>query len=188
MNRESGKADIIDLDVRQLTNRLKPFAPEKLDLMEYILRAPSTNNRLSDIWPEQSLECNFFANSKNTYKDINPYSRFLVLTENAYQTLRKILEQSGECLKLNVEGVPMVLFNPLVFGNEDPELTVMEYEQGVMVGVKKLIFKKEVENLPIFKSKYTANMCMYCNEEFRNIVKENGFEGICFQEDLDNIF
>lgn len=188
IKRKNGTADVIDLDVRQLTDKLKPYAPKGLSLMAHLAMLPVNNDKLSDLWPKKGIKCSFFKDSKDTYQDLNSYGSFLVLTQKAYNIVKVSLERYGEFLDLDVEGIPMVLFNPLVFGKEDTERSEKEYYDGEEIGIKHLVFDNSTEDKLVFKSKYTARVCMYCNDEFKTLVESNSLQGLVFEKDVNNIF
>ncbi|SBS24604.1 hypothetical protein MSP8887_00003 [Marinomonas spartinae] len=188
IKRKNGTADVIDLDVRQLTDKLKPYAPKSLSLMTHLAMLPVNNDKLSDLWPKTGLQCLFFKDSKETYQDINAYGSFLVLTQKAYDVVQDSLRNYGEFLDLDVEGIPMMLFNPLVFGTEDMERSEKEYYDGEEIGIKYLVFDNSTEDKLVFKSKYTARVCMYCNDEFKELVENHSLQGLVFEKEINNIF
>mgnify|MGYP000005536895 FL=1 len=184
----NGTADVIDLDISKMADKLKPNAPVGLDLREYLYFLPYCNSTSSRFWPDGALSCSFFSNSKETYGDINHYGSFLVLTEKAYQLLKESMDKYGEFLKLDVEGIPMVLFNPLRFVSDELQHCKKSYFEGEEVGIESLSFDDKAADNLIFKSKYTAGTRMYCNEEFKNLVKNAGLKGVVFDEDINNIY
>lgn len=185
IKRKNGACDVINLDIFTMSEKLKPYAPKDMNILRYLRQLHLNNDKLSIIWPNE-LECSFFGNSKKEHQDINSFDGLLVLRMNAYELLKDELRKYGELLKLNVEGVPMMMFNPFIFGKEDNTLCEKEYTDGFESGYKSIVFEEDdVINKSIFKSKFTGGLVLYCNDKFKELVEVNNLSGLDFDQDLN---
>ena len=185
---KTNTCDVVDLDIFTMSEKLQPYAPSEMNVLRYLRKLHVNNNALSDIWPKV-LECSFFGDSKDHHFDINSFDGLLVLKMNAYELLKPLLDEYGEFLKLDVEGIPMVMFNPFTFGQENLPLCEKQYIDGLESGYKSIVFDADdVKDKLIFKSKLTSGLTLYCNEAFKAVVESNNLSGIVFDEDINNIF
>lgn len=188
IKRLANACDVLDLDIFTLSEKLQPYAPPEVDILNFLYEQPFNGTNLSEFWPEE-LACNFLHESKDTYQDINSFDGWLVLTLKAYNILKDYLLDYGEFLKVNAEGTPLVIFNPCKFGKENLQLCEKEYIDGVDIGFKSISFDEDdVKNKLIFKSKITDCAVLYCNEKLKNIIEENQLAGIIFDSDINNIY
>lgn len=187
IKRKANTVDVIDLDIFSLGKKLKPYIANEVSILQYLRDQPYENYKLSDIWPDE-LECHFIDDSENTHGDINSLDGVLVLNTRAYEILKDSLEDYGEFLKVRADGVLLIVFSPLVFGNENIELCEKEYIDGIEVGYKSIVFNDDVEDKLIFKSKLSGCSILYCNERLKNIIEENSLTGISFDSEINNIY
>ncbi|ATG78548.1 hypothetical protein AOR04_13965 [Pseudoalteromonas sp. 1_2015MBL_MicDiv] len=134
---------------------------------------------------ENGFNCKVEKEAEQQDYDINLFSSYLVLNKKAYTAIGNHLQGCGEFVPLNCEK-ELFLFNPLIFEEEDKDLTEKAYLDGFEDGLKSLAFKSDL-NL-IFKSSMQGGKSIYCNAAFKTLVKENNLTGITFNSDLLSIF
>jgi hypothetical protein len=179
--------DVIDTDIMRLAEELKPKMGNDLDPISYLMDMHENNNTLSQYWPD-NVSFKYFRNAKKANLDINILDGLVVFSDRAYNALAQLLSSYGEFLDILVEGDKKYLFNPLVFGEEDLTLSEREYFDGLPVGYKTIVFKRDdVDSKVLFKNKL-GGAILYCNDEFVNTFNANNLTGIKFKPIPDYIY
>lgn len=105
-----------------------------------------------------------------------------VLSEAVFKALGNIMEPCGEFLELDNEGKLYYLFNCLATFDADECQSDIEWFEGEVFDVRKLVFD---DNAPaIFKSRHGLYLDAFCQESFKRKVEELKFKGIIFSETL----
>jgi len=175
--------NVVDLDVVKLA-----MALGDADLIRPLMTASYDNLSLNDLWTK-TLECHYFGEARQQDYDISVFGTYLIFKMNAYHVVHDDLSQFGEFLPLNVEGVNMMLYNCLTFGQEQEELCETDYLEGLDNGLKTLVFdESDVDSKLIFKSKRQGAMKLYCSDKVKDIIELNKFKGVLFDTDLLTLF
>lgn len=110
----------------------------------------------------------------------------LLLNARAHDLLRDRLALEGEFLPIMVDGEPMQIFRCLSFAQEQEELCVRRYFQGMpLEGLETLTFREDdVADRFLFLSKLEGGSKLYCSTQFKALVTELRLEGLRFDADL----
>ncbi len=148
------------------------------------------------LWAEfwQPMNAAFYDNSEeqNTVfmPDISDWFGYncLALNQKSYEKLKSHLEKHGEILPIQCEGIAYWLFHSTVkTGMEYIDLNKSErsIDETGFVDMQALEFKEEaLKSKLVFQTEFNNYRNMYCTEEFKRLVEENGLNGICFSTDL----
>jgi len=145
---------------------------------------PSGKTRITDI-VKNGFSCKVDKEALKQAYDVNLFSNYLVLNHKAYNALGKYLKVYGEFITLRCDK-ELILFNPLVFEDEDETLTEKAYLNGIEDGLKSLSFKSD-KHL-VFKSCMQGGTALYCNAAFKSLINENNLSGLSFNRELVSIF
>ena len=184
--------------------RLKPaenaFEVPALDMFRFadilgdknlalVRRQPQTNESLLQNWTPSECELAKEYRYGLPVPDVSFWGTYLLLSEAAYIALEAILADAGEFLALRVGDKQMYIFVPLLFAAEDLSKTLIHYEEGVICGIKRLIFEPDViTEKAIFKSKIYGCHGLFVTNTVKAIFDEHGFRGVVFDQDLAGIF
>lgn len=178
--------DIIDLDIVSMADQIAE--ENNLSYKEAVILAkigfPSGKTRITDI-VKNGFSCKVEKEALKQAYDVNLFTNYLVLNQKAYIALGNYLQVYGEFIPLRCDK-ELILFNPLVFEEEDEFLTEKAYLNGIEDGLKSLSFKSD-KNL-VFKSCMQGGTALYCNAAFKSLVNENSLSGLSFNSDLVSIF
>ncbi|WP_417355052.1 MULTISPECIES: hypothetical protein [Gammaproteobacteria] len=159
--------------------------------VKMIMDQPYTNESLKPFWKlmDFSMHDGSSAQSGTRMPDIALWRSGLVLMPKALDYLQDYLAPHGEFLDATCEGQPVSLFNCLTFVQENMDETIIEYIDGVAVGVEHLAFEeKEAANNFIFKSKLQHGQFLYCTDDFKSLCEKYDLNGLRFDSDIMNIF
>lgn len=113
--------------------------------------------------------------------DLQFHCGHLFMSERAADVLSDLLRHHGELLPVHYDGKQGFIFNPLISVNANEKQSIKTPDGEV----KSLFF--DAEKL-IFKTPFDDHYGVYCNDEFKNLVDENGLVGLVFERDLSYIF
>ncbi|WP_370980070.1 hypothetical protein [Agaribacterium sp. ZY112] len=112
-------------------------------------------------------------------------SRWLVLSEKAYEALNGILTPYGEFLPITIDGTPWHVFNCLNVVDVDHCRSKASFESGVYFDVSEIHFKEGVESDQlVFTTDYTQRGIMYCSDTFKTLIESTELTGLTFNKDL----
>lgn len=175
--------DVIDLDVVSMANALGSE-----ELLRPLMRASYDNLSLKGWWKKE-VSCHYFGEARQQGYDVSVFGSYLVFNMKAYHLLYDAFTAFGEFLPLNVDGVRMMLYHCLTFGQEQDDLCERDYLDGLDNGLKTLVFNQEDINTKlVFKSKRQGALKLYCTDEVKNIIELNGLKGVLFDRDLLTLF
>ena len=137
------------------------------------------------------LNATYYYNKDNPEKpicpDISKAAFEMVFSQKAKDELESVLGQYGEFLPVSVEGETRYLFNLLNSTDAiDPFNSKKEICDGIAVGIEKIAFlEHEVRDLCIFNTAYDGYSCIYCTDEFKDLIGKSGLtSGWSFEEAL----
>lgn len=163
--------------------------PDSIDI-DQVLAFSQLNASLAAWWPTPETHFIPVVDSANT--DIPDISQWLyaslVLSPRAYAVLYEHLHTYGEFLPINVGEERFYIFNGLTFAEEDEAQCLSERQGDETLGLKKLVFKAQAEELLVFKSALENAATLYCNERFRQTVEEHQLTGVVFGSQLIEVF
>lgn len=107
----------------------------------------------------------------------------MIFSHNALAVFRPMLSNLGELLPVKYNGQDYALFNCLTEVPADESQSVRIEEDGFFMDVDSLVFSSDT-TVPIFKSSFENNRNLFCTDEFKKLVEENGFGGIYFGGNL----
>ena len=130
-----------------------------------------------------------------TIADISGWSgNALVFNQKAFDVCAEHLEQLGEFLAIDAEGIPYYLFNTL-YHVPDSMVDVSQSElaesEGIALGAKKLAFVEERidrTNPMLFKTHYDFGAGTFCTEKFKTLIEEHQLTGLLFGTDLAPLY
>lgn len=143
-----------------------------------------------DIWV--TLDAMFKKSDSGSIKipDISMWaSKLLVVNQKAYDLLLDIISNLGEFLKIEIESQPYYMFNTI--NTLDNDVVALDKSEkaifdGEEVGVAHLEFIED--NIPssnvLFNVKYDNGAYLFCDDEFKDFVKENRLTGLEFSSEL----
>lgn len=113
--------------------------------------------------------------------DLQFHCGHLFMSERAADVLSELLSDHGEMLPVNYDGKQGFIFNPLesVKANEKQSIKTSDGE------ITSLVF--DTEQL-IFKTPFDDHYGVYCNDDFKNLVENNGLVGLVLERDLSYVF
>lgn len=160
------------------------------NLFERILRQPTENDSLQDIWKEVDVCFEYVLASNSQVPDVSVWLRtFLILSPKAHSALKEHLGLVGELLPIRVEGESWYLYSCFQFGEEDREQCIEKIEYGFSVGVEKLAFlDSDIDKKVLFKSKLDGASNLFCNQQFVELFRANNLRGITFTDELTEPF
>lgn len=112
----------------------------------------------------------------------------LVLNEKAFTTLKESLENLGEFLPVNCEGIQYYVFNVLHVISEDAidqENTHSIIESDVNMGLSSLKFiGDKIINELVFKTNADKLASLYCTNTFKQLIEKHQLKGLIFETNL----
>lgn len=189
LKKPHGSYDLIDLNFVNMTNQIVSNSDHSFDgVVKRLMALPDDNTSILELWAG-TFSCHYFPQAKLQIFDINVLTNFLVLTQPSYLLLGDRLRPYGEFVRVEADGEPLMLFNPLVFGQEDKSLCEVKFLDGYEDGLKILAFdEQDIANKLVFKSKLQGGYSIFCNDSFKRLILDSELEGITFDPDLINIF
>ena len=113
----------------------------------------------------------------------------LIFSASAKEKLARHLGSSGELLPVEVEGQEYFIFNCLTYAEHDQIKARHDIERDGEVLPELGFNETDIKTKPLFKTKLkTSGVSIFCNDDFKAAVEENGLTGIKFNEDLHSIF
>jgi hypothetical protein len=182
INSKNDQGDILDFDPYSMYQSLKGYTDiAEAEFMIKIFDLHANNDSIFNIWPDvMSIKP-----LSGDYEKVDMYIQggFLILSKEAYDYLHQFLNEYGEFLKIEVNGLEMMLFNLRVFGKEDPDKCIEDYSKGLRSGFKSFAFiNADIKNKLIFKSKLLDGIGVFCGEEFKQLIELKSFSGVEFDE------
>ncbi len=182
INNKNDQGDILDFDPYSMYQSLKGYTDiAEAEFMIKIFDLHANNDSIFNIWPDvMSIKP-----LSGDYEKVDMYIQggFLILSKEAYDYLHQFLNEYGEFLKIEVNGLEMMLFNLRVFGKEDPDKCIEDYSKGLRSGFKSFAFiNADIKNKLIFKSKLLDGIGLFCGEEFKQLIELKSFSGVEFDE------
>lgn len=156
------------------------------NLFERILRQPTENDSLQDIWKQVDVCFEDVLVSNSQLPDVSVWLRtFLVLSPKAYSALKGSLELAGEFLPIRVDDDSWYIYSCFHFGQEDQDQCVEKIEYGFSAGVEKLVFvENDINKKVLFKSRLDGASNLFCNQRFVEVFQEHDLRGITFTDEL----
>ncbi|MHA2828633.1 hypothetical protein [Vibrio harveyi] len=156
------------------------------NLFERILRQPTENDSLQDIWKQVDVCFEDVLVSNSQLPDVSVWLRtFLVLSPKAYSALKGSLELAGEFLPIRVDDDSWYIYSCFHFGQEEPDQCVEKIEYGFSAGVEKLVFvESDINKKVLFKSRLDGASNLFCNQRFVEVFQEHDLRGITFTDEL----
>ena len=152
-----------------------------------------TDSRLNEwVKPKGSFyqSDNFIAN-KISIPDITTWlSGNLVLNKKAFSSLKTFIDEYGEFLEVDCEGITYYIFNCLKILPDnfiDKNQTREKIVSGIYMGLESVAFKEvdlNMDEYMLFKTNADKLSSLYCTELFVDFVNTNGFKGLLFSKDL----
>lgn len=171
----------LELDVMDVVR----YSPDEVSLDE-ITDFSEHNTSMASWW--QPITTNFYDDADDQDKDVPDISPWvgatLVLSPKAYRLLKDTLEKDGEFLPLKINSEKYFLFNCLSLGQDDKQLSEIEYDGDIPLWVNKLVTAPTNEKHAVFKSKLEKGQTLFATERFKNAVKEFRLKGVLFDENL----
>ncbi|CAM4123196.1 hypothetical protein [Pseudoalteromonas ostreae] len=182
INSKNDQGDILDFDPYSMYQSLKSYTDTaEADFMIKIFDLHANNDSILNIWPDiMSVK-----SLSPMYENIDIYIQggFLILSKEAYDYLYHFLNEYGEFLKIEVNGLEMALFNLHVFGLEDLDNCIEDYSKGIRSGFKSFSFvDSDINEKLLFKSKLLDGIGLFCGEKFKRLVELKDFNGIEFKK------
>jgi len=171
--------NVIEYDFFEVADKLKPNMAKDIDPLDYLMDMHHNNDSLSEYWPDP-MEFEYNPKAKKQNNDVSILEGLIVFSDKAHDALQPLLSEYGEFLKIDVEGDRKYLFNPQVFGKEDPTLSIKGYFNNVHTDYECIAFNKDdVDGKVFYKSKLAVSR-LYCNEAFVEAFKAHQLKGLTF--------
>ncbi|PKH31973.1 hypothetical protein [Shewanella sp. ALD9] len=178
----------LDLDVFVIASQIAKESQYTIDeLILNLMSKPCKDNSIRKFFNGE-LQCDF--HSEYTLEpDIIMVGDYLVMSLSVYEKLYPIIVNYGEFIPLKTNRGDMMLFNTLVYGKEDLQLTEVKYIDGFESGLSSLVFlDDDVTTKSLYRSNLEGGNLIYCNETFYKAVHLNNYTGLTFYKDLISIF
>lgn len=163
---------------------------EESDEFSRLLNLGVSGNSYSDLWND---------NVKTTFKalpdwpeaihapDVSVFKgSMLIFSEAAVESIRPILEESGELLPLEIDGLPHYLLNILRRFPVDESLCELETMDGIpelILGANSISWGVKAVDAPdLFYLEFHSFSGVYCNSAMKETFEQFEFEGILFAE------
>ncbi|WP_193164738.1 hypothetical protein [Microbulbifer hainanensis] len=109
----------------------------------------------------------------------------LVLNEKAFSVLKPLLAPYGEFLSAPSEGEEYRIFNCRTTKPADDSKSQKKLVDGLQEGLISLDFDPaDIADAPVFKTDFDLFRSLYCDQRFKDLVREHGLTGIEIREDL----
>lgn len=158
---------------------------EDADEMTY-LRFPMRITPIKDIWV--NFKTSFYKESPkaDALPDVMIWlGGVLCMTPAAKSLLEESLTPCGEFLPITIDNSPYYFFHCTTYGKEDPELTLNEYSDGILIGLKQLVFlESDIADKTVFLSERSQSSIIYCTNTFKTLYETHGLKGLIFDEKL----
>lgn len=164
---------------------------DNFPIVRRILSQSSTNESVKDLWKHVDFHMHDGSSDKKgtLMPDITQWKCGFILKNSAFECLHEHLAPFGEFLDASVNGESVHLFSCLTFGKEDMTQSIVDYADGIPVGLEHLVFdEKDIEDKLVFKSKRQYGGVLYCGDQFKVLCELHGLKGLRFDTDLLNIF
>lgn len=138
-----------------------------------------------DQW--QPMEIAFsdaFGGSQKPTPDISLNVGKIFISEKAYDLLKEVISKFGELLPVSYEGKKGFIFNGLTTVNTDEKLSIND-PMNDRFSIK--FSQDSIEDISIFKAEIDYDG-YFCNDEFKEIIENNGLTGLNFSTDVGNPF
>jgi hypothetical protein len=174
----------LDLDVFVIASQIAENSQYSIDeLILKLMSKPCRDNSFSTLF-DGTLQCDFHPEYKLD-PDIIMVGDYLVMSLSVYNKLYPIIANYGEFVPLRTNRGDMMLFNTLVYGEEDLQLTEVKYTDGFESGLSSLAFiYDDVKTKCLFRSSIEGGNLIYCNETLFEAVNQNNYTGITFSKEL----
>ncbi|SBS36572.1 hypothetical protein MSP8887_02636 [Marinomonas spartinae] len=171
--------NVIEYDFLEVAKKIKPNMSEDIKPLKYLMHMHHNNDSLLEYWPDP-MEFEYNPKAKKQNNDVSILEGLIVFSDKAHDALQPLLSEYGEFLKIDVEGDRKYLFNPQVFGKEDPTLSIKGYFNNVHTDYECIAFNKDdVDDKVFYKSKLAVSR-LYCNEAFVEAFKAYQLKGLTF--------
>lgn len=129
------------------------------------------------------------ADKNKMMPDIAEFQGRLFLSENAYAKLKQFLDKDGDVIPAISNNMQGYIFTPLHTAEEFEALDETLCKKNDWGDVEHLAFNKaRLGSLSFFRSDYTNNMRLYCDEAVKQAIERSGLSGLYITSDLANIF
>ena len=109
----------------------------------------------------------------------------LVLNEKAFDVLGPLLAPYGEFLSAPSEGEEYRIFNCRTTKPADESKSQKKLVDGLQEGLISLdVNSADIADAPVFKTDFDLFRSLYCDQRFKDLVREHGLTGIEIREDL----
>ncbi len=145
----------------------------------------------SPVW--KPLDVEFYnsvqQNKTMTLPDITVNNHKMFLNQKAFNILHDILKQHGEFLPVTFNKDKVYLFNAFSLAEDvdaiDRKLSLKnEYDELISLG----FHQDKLDKTTIFRTAFDNFMSFFCLESFVQLVTQSGLKGICFSENISNMF